>query len=150
MLSCYSRRLFSSLAWRNSQILPISSLRNDFCSTVKPSDEVKDASEEKTSETVSKTIDVNEVLNAGDKQYVQKACRALMQICEMKRLSEISEDDYKNDERFLSMLKTLESQHVEKADTMLIISSLKVEVTKLVVKRDEHCIAGIERVGGTQ
>lgn len=121
MLSCYSRRLLS-LAWRNSQLFPVSVTRNDFCSTVKQSDQKTD-----NVGSNSEVTSIEDLLKHGNLGYVQKACTALMQICQMKKENKISEADYRNDERFVKMLTTLESNHVQKAENMLIISSLKVE-----------------------
>ena len=121
MLSCYSRRLLS-LAWRSSQCIPVSVSRNDFCSSVKQGD-TETVETAANSESVT---NIEDVLRAGETNFVQKACSALVQISQMKKENKISEADYKKDERFVKMLKTLESDHVRKAENMLIISSLKV------------------------
>ena len=115
MLSCFSRRLLSS-ARRNSQLLPVSVIRNDFC-TVKQSDPAETVG---VSEVGVDTNNIGELLQAGNLNYVQKACSALIQINQMKNEKKITETDYKNDERFVQILKTLESIHVEKAENMLI------------------------------
>ena len=106
-------------------MMPVSVSRNDFCSSVKQGDTETDIKVDTAvnSETVT---NIEDVLRAGETNFVQKACSALVQISQMKKENKISEADYKKDERFVKMLKTLESDHVRKAENMLIISSLKV------------------------
>ena len=99
--------------------------RNNFCTTPVSDEDGKNVT------TDSKTgINVSELLDAGDhskKQFATKACDAIISMAQLKRDSNLIEADYKNDERFLNLIKQLESHHVNKVETLSIISGLKVE-----------------------
>ena len=67
----------------------------------------------------------------------------MAQIADLKRSKTISETDYKNDSRFGNMMKLLESNIVQKAEPLIIIQGLKVEIVnnescKLII----HILAG--------
>ena len=71
----------------------------------------------------------------------------MAQIADLKRSKTISETDYKNDSRFGNMMKLLESNIVQKAEPLIIIQGLKVEILysescKLII----HILAGPSRV----
>ena len=71
----------------------------------------------------------------------------MAQIADLKRSKTISETDYKNDSRFGNMMKLLESNIVQKAEPLIIIQGLKVEIVynescKLFI----HILAGPSRV----
>ena len=127
-------RQFQSITWRNNnQFYSVALNRNNFCTTP-VSDE--DSKGEKTEPKVG--INVSELLETGDsskKILAAKACDAIISMAQLKRDSSIIEVDYKNDARFLNLIKTLESHHVNKVETLSIISSLKVKSKSRITTR---------------
>ena len=128
-------RQFQSITWRNNnnQFYSVALNRNNFCTTP-VSDE--DSKGEKTEPKVG--INVSELLETGDsskKILAAKACDAIISMAQLKRDSSIIEADYKNDARFLNLIKTLESHHVNKVETLSIISSLKVKSKSRITTR---------------
>ena len=127
MFRLYIRQL-QSITWRNNsnQFYSVALNRNNFCTTPPVSDE--DASDLKTDS--KSAVNVRDLLDAGDrskKVFAAKACDAIVSMAKLKRESNLLEADYINDERFLSLVKQLESHHVNKVETLSIISGLKVE-----------------------
>ena len=90
--------------------------------------------------------DIDRLLSQ-NKSRVAQATQVMAQIADLKRSKTISETDYKNDSRFGNMMKLLESNIVQKAEPLIIIQGLKVEIVynescKLFI----HILAGPSRV----
>ena len=130
MLRLYYQHL-SLITRRNTQFHLTSAFSHNLSSSVDSNNDNK--TEEDTKQNSDhRGKDVNQLLKQGERHnlLVNKAAEAIINISELKRESKISEADYKSDERFVGLLKSLESQHVTKLETMAIIRSLKVHILK--------------------
>jgi len=96
----------------------------NFCSTADPKIEKSEINDDNNQVSDGR---VNKLLNLGNHNiiYAEKACNAITNIGHLKRDKKIEKLDYINDERFQKLLKTMESNHVTKVETMSLISSLK-------------------------
>ena len=137
MLRLYIRQL----TWTKNQLYSVRSSRNQFCSSVNGIDE-------KQSDEVVETETIRDVLHKPAKEAVEekatenildnkriwqatKACDAIIAIGDLRRESKITHGDLKKDDRFSSLIKTLESERVRKVEPLKLISSLKVRMKQI-------------------
>ena len=93
--------------WGINHLNSVRATRNQFCSTVNESDEIKQSKRN---------------------WRATKACDAIIAIGDLKRDAKIAPSDLQEDDRFKSLLKTLESDHIRKVEPLKLISSLKVNL----------------------
>ena len=103
----------------------------NFCSSADQNNsEIKEKEEIKDETIQTSDGSVNNYLNLGNANtvFVQKACNAITNMGHLKREKKIDKTDYFDDERFKRLIKTMETNHVTKVETMSIVSSLKVKI----------------------
>ena len=131
MLRFYIRQF----TWRTNQLYSIRASRNQFCSTVNESDKNKESGEvvdtESIRDVLNKTVEeksTDNILDSKRNWLATKACDAIIAIGDLKRDAKIAPSDLQEDDRFKSLLKTLESDHIRKVEPLKLISSLKVNL----------------------
>ena len=129
MLRFYIRQF----TWRTNQLYSVRASRNQFCSTINEGDNSKQSGEvvetESIRDVLNKTVEEKSTENILDSKRnwrATKACDAIIAIGDLKREAKIAQSELQTDERFKSLLKTLESEHIRKVEPLKLISSLKV------------------------
>ena len=76
-----------------------------------------------------KIVDLATLLKSTEKKNLgpSAACHTVIAMARLKKESKVSESEYVKDERFLKLMKLLESNETAKMEPLAIISSLKVE-----------------------
>ena len=134
MLRFYIRQF----TWRTNQLYSVRASRNQFCSTINEGDNSKQSGEvvetESIRDVLNKTVEEKSTENILDSKRnwrATKACDAIIAIGDLKREAKIAQSELQTDERFKSLLKTLESEHIRKVEPLKLISSLKVNLQKI-------------------
>ena len=134
MLRFYIRQL----TWRTNQLYSVRASRNQFYCTVNESDKSQQNGEvvetESIRDVLNKTVEeksTDNILDSKRNWRATKACDAIIAIGDLKREAKIAPSDLQTDERFKSLLKTLESDHIRKVEPLKLISSLKVNLQQL-------------------
>ena len=73
-------------------------------------------------------IDIGTLMNYAEKKNLTAnvACDIVTTLARLKKESKVIESEYLQDERFLQVMKQLESNHTNKMEPLALISSLKV------------------------
>jgi len=118
----------------------------NFCSSVDQNNsEIKEKEEIKDETIQTSDGNVNNYLNLGNANtvFVQKACNAITNMGHLKREKKIDKTDYFDDERFKRLIKTMETNHVTKVETMSIVSSLKA-LKELEIDDESFVVQNLE------
>jgi len=118
----------------------------NFCSSADQNNsEIKEKEEIKDETIQTSDGSVNNYLNLGNANtvFVQKACNAITNMGHLKREKKIDKTDYFDDERFKRLIKTMETNHVTKVETMSIVSSLKA-LKELEIDDESFVVQNLE------
>ena len=76
-----------------------------------------------------KIVDLATLLKSTEKKNLgpSGACHTVIAMARLKKESKVSESEYVKDDRFMKLVKVLESNETSKVEPLAIISSLKVE-----------------------
>eukprot|EP00092_Neocalanus_flemingeri_P004491 GFUD01004831.1.p1 GENE.GFUD01004831.1~~GFUD01004831.1.p1 ORF type:complete len:656 (+),score=214.52 GFUD01004831.1:71-2038(+) len=90
-------------------------------------------------------LDLGTLLESAEKKNLQatKACEIVIAIANLKKESKVSEPDYLQDERFLKIMKLLESSYTSKVEPMALISSLKA-LGELGINNESFSVKNLE------
>lgn len=146
MLRFYIRQF----TWRTNQLYSVRASRNQFCSTINEGDNSKQSGEvvetESIRDVLNKTVEEKSTENILDSKRnwrATKACDAIIAIGDLKREAKIAQSELQTDERFKSLLKTLESEHIRKVEPLKLISSLKA-LNELGLPDDSFVVKNLE------
>jgi len=84
-----------------------------------------------------------QTLEKGDELFVNKAAKVVMAIAELKRDKKVVQIDYMQDERFLKVMKALESDKINKLEPLAVVKSLKC-LEELGVSGESFCVKNLE------
>jgi len=140
----FSTRQVKAFTNRNrnelSHSTSLSILRQRFCSQVSDPDN----NNETSSSPRETDSDLRSILNnSKNRNKMAQATQVMAQIAHLKRSNKISENDYKNDDRFGRMMKLLESNIVNDTEPSVIVKGLKA-LAELGVSHDSYSVKNLE------